>query len=191
MEADGTLGRVIKAHQKLDQSRLAGAVVTDNRDVLARLNRKGDISKRVLGILAVPKAHMGKRKLGVAFRHVLALVLLDLRFICEKCPDFVDIQAVLLGLREDVRKVCHAPPQATGPVKEHHRIAVCDGMLYRSPEHKIRDVKAVHDEVAHHVVPRESEERPFGRNLLLLLADLVVRLGKFLLQPVPDRRMQP
>ena len=64
-------------------------------------------------------------------------------------------------------------------------------MLYRSPEHKIRDVKAVHDEVAHHVVPRKTEKRPFGRNLLLLLADFVVRLGKFLLQPVADRRMQP
>ena len=109
VEADGTLGRVIKAHQKLDQRRLAGAVVADNCDVLTRLYREGNVAKRILGILAVPEAHMRKRQLGVAFRHVLALILLNLRFICEKCPDFVDIQAVLLGLREDVRKVCHAP----------------------------------------------------------------------------------
>ena len=159
--------------------------------MLTRLDRKRNVTKRVVGILAVTEAHMRKLQHGIAFRHILALGLLNLRFIIEKCPDFIDIQAVLLRLREDIRKVRHAVPKASGTVKQNNRVTSRNRLKNRRLIDKVRDIQTVHNEIGSQVIPRETEKRALHAGLLLHLVNRIVRLGKFFFEPVADRRMQP
>ena len=184
-------GRVVKPHQKLYKRCLAGAVVADDCDMLARLYRKRDVAERVLGVLVVTEAYMRKRQLSVAFRHVPADILPDLRLVIEKCPDLVDIQTVLLRLREDVRKVCHTVPKTSGTVKEYNRVASRNRFKNCRLVDKIRNIQTVHNEIGSQVVSGETEKRTLRGRLLLHLVDLIVRLGKFLFKPVADRGMKP
>ena len=63
-------------------------------------------------------------------------------------------------------------------------------MQHGRTEDQVRDVQAVHDEIADYVVLRETEDRTLRSDLLLFLHDLVVRLGKLLFQAVADLGMQ-